>query len=513
MLEGRSCIMTVPIDNVPLKCATGTADCDGKRDNGCEISLASHQHCGACGKACTEPGAYCTPKGCKALSLQGVYSFDAGDQKEVVEIEVNQGGSLHASVYTWTGNDQLYFWTPAEGALPWPAGAGMNGSGYWSHNHASSFGGGTCYLRAIAIERTGTSYFVGKLSGALDLDRDGANDVIAYGATSDIFFLRMGADRVLTWYTVINAAGNEVATDAVVTPLNRLFVVGTTYGDIDFGKGMLDKGNPAIRLFIAEVEIEKGKVLWAKTYGGSSESDWIVEPRVALDSKNNLVVFAQLQGKNTFGKTVLTENSLGYVVASFTPDGTPRWAQLIDGIGTAFTNTMSPTIGNVVVDQQDRLYIAGSVYVHKPSNLKIGAQTFPLPARGIGILAHFNAQDGEFKWLHTIDSGPDSAAVQVNDVALDQPGNIYILGGTSVPTDFGQGVKPAQAGMFIASYVAGTPQIRGAESYGGITGRSLAILPNQDIFATVRHKDALTMGTFMFPAHTTTWERLVHLRP
>ena len=40
-------------------CAAGFADCDGAEANGCETSLASPAHCGACGRACPAAAPFC----------------------------------------------------------------------------------------------------------------------------------------------------------------------------------------------------------------------------------------------------------------------------------------------------------------------------------------------------------------------------------------------------------------------------------------------------------------------
>jgi len=58
----------------PLQCDTGTGDCDGLRDNGCEVRLADDRaHCGGCDQACPEGGG-CLQGRCRL----GIVSLAAG---------------------------------------------------------------------------------------------------------------------------------------------------------------------------------------------------------------------------------------------------------------------------------------------------------------------------------------------------------------------------------------------------------------------------------------------------
>lgn len=44
----------------PLTCEPGRADCDGARDNGCEVDLGDDEdHCGTCDRACDFPDCDC----------------------------------------------------------------------------------------------------------------------------------------------------------------------------------------------------------------------------------------------------------------------------------------------------------------------------------------------------------------------------------------------------------------------------------------------------------------------
>lgn len=53
---------------IPLSCAPGTRDCDGRAENGCEVDITTPLNCGGCGAACTNAhgrmacaGAVCSP--------------------------------------------------------------------------------------------------------------------------------------------------------------------------------------------------------------------------------------------------------------------------------------------------------------------------------------------------------------------------------------------------------------------------------------------------------------------
>lgn len=55
------------VDAAPIACPPGRADCDGDPDNGCEATLGTTEHCGACGHDCG--GASCKSGSCEAAVL------------------------------------------------------------------------------------------------------------------------------------------------------------------------------------------------------------------------------------------------------------------------------------------------------------------------------------------------------------------------------------------------------------------------------------------------------------
>ena len=60
-------------------CPAGTADCDGKPNNGCEVDLTTDPaSCGACGRACSDDGAL-APPACAGGLCQAACQLGLGD--------------------------------------------------------------------------------------------------------------------------------------------------------------------------------------------------------------------------------------------------------------------------------------------------------------------------------------------------------------------------------------------------------------------------------------------------
>lgn len=67
-----------PEGSAPLTCNTGHADCDGQLADGCETDLASaHDHCGACGYACTS-AQVCSAGSCSSSCHAGLVACGGG---------------------------------------------------------------------------------------------------------------------------------------------------------------------------------------------------------------------------------------------------------------------------------------------------------------------------------------------------------------------------------------------------------------------------------------------------
>jgi len=78
----------------PLACGPGLADCDGERDNGCEVTLAtSNEHCGECQRNCTTAGATCSQSRCTAVPLQ---TIGAGSDNSGARTWASDGNAAYA---------------------------------------------------------------------------------------------------------------------------------------------------------------------------------------------------------------------------------------------------------------------------------------------------------------------------------------------------------------------------------------------------------------------------------
>jgi hypothetical protein len=76
---GGTTMMTMDAGGTPPGCASGTADCDGRSDNGCETSTDSdNDHCGDCDTACPRFGIMSFGSNCTAgkcvLICEGVFA-------------------------------------------------------------------------------------------------------------------------------------------------------------------------------------------------------------------------------------------------------------------------------------------------------------------------------------------------------------------------------------------------------------------------------------------------------
>nr|MBK7069260.1 hypothetical protein [Deltaproteobacteria bacterium] len=79
-VRGANATATRALGRCGLDCATGFADCDANRANGCEVDTrASAEHCGACGRSCRAAPTRRRParRGCGGVRTAGFADCDA----------------------------------------------------------------------------------------------------------------------------------------------------------------------------------------------------------------------------------------------------------------------------------------------------------------------------------------------------------------------------------------------------------------------------------------------------
>ena len=206
---------------------------------------------------------------------------------------------------------------------------------------------------------------------------------------------------------------------------------------------------------------------------------------VVVDSQRNVYVAGNAQGPITFGGHVFTPRSgADGFIASFTADGTYRWARLFS------SGLMTPpySLPNALaIDSDDNIYVAGQ---GEPVDFGDGHML----TSGASFVASF-AADGSFRW-----ATPDPSFAPLGITAAG--GHVYTTGLFTQTATWGTSTLPDTDPVYH-SYLASFDPTTGAPLWARDLGEcswSQAIAAQGDMVAVV----VQVAGTTLFASYTST---------
>jgi hypothetical protein len=196
-------------------------------------------------------------------------------------------------------------------------------------------------------------------------------------------------------------------------------VVGSFGKEVDLGKGtitskMTDGGfqNDA---FVATYG-ETGGAQWAFSIGESGL--YTAVGAVATDSKGQIFVGGQIQGKTTLGPASPDENNGRVWLACLQPDQTVKFAVGIE-------NSQGITVRGVAVGPDGRLVVAAELF----GEASLGGETFTAPLdKRMVVVGSFDAE-GKHQWSASY-SDPQ-LDLSVNGLSVGADGSVWVVGGAT----------------------------------------------------------------------------------
>lgn len=196
-------------------------------------------------------------------------------------------------------------------------------------------------------------------------------------------------------------------------------VVGSFGKEVDLGKGtitskMTDGGfqNDA---FVATYG-ETGGAQWAFSIGESGL--YAAVGAVAADSKGQIFVGGQIQGKTTLGPASPDENNGRVWLASLQPDQTVKFAVGIE-------NSQGITLRGMAVGPDGRLVVAAELF----GEASLGGETFTAPLdKRMVVVGSFDAE-GKHQWSASY-SDPQ-LDLSVNGLSVGADGSVWVVGGAT----------------------------------------------------------------------------------
>jgi hypothetical protein len=308
---------------------------------------------------------------------------------------------------------------------------------------------------------------------------------------TDAFLASYDRSGGLLWAQAIHSeysVGNGVAVDSA----GNVYVTGYFWGSATFGTGqpgeitLVSAG--ARDMFLAAYD-HRGRLRWARRAGGPG-MDGGGYTKVGVDGLGNVYVTGDYDEGATFGEgeagetTLSSEGGGDVFVASYSRDGTLRWAR---GAGGIFYDRGSA----LAVDAAGNVAIAGFVQSRTTSMTWGLGEPNETTIRSAGYTDVFVAsfdRDGALQWARRI--GSADGADFAYGLARDATGNVFVTGffygidGDGVAT-FGEGDptettliagRHPSTDLYLASYdrdgvlrwarQAGTTEPHGAAGFG-----------------------------------------------
>lgn len=278
----------------------------------------------------------------------------------------------------------------------------------------------------------------------LALDFYGSADfgggVLTSAGAADLAVVKLDPQGNHVWSKRFGDAGDQAAYTLAVDPNDDVIVAGGYDGTIDFGAGPLPTSGLS-DVYVAKLSAAAGAPLWSKRFGSATNHEAAYD--MTTDSAGAVILVGPMDGDTDFGGGTLVNQGYGdvfvtkldatgqHVFSRSFGDPTPQWATHV---------AAGPSDGIVVAG-----VLGGTVDFGVAGTLVGDGDVFLLSL----------TKDGAPVWSKSI---PSDAELQVNGLAVDASGHIFLVGNTAQPLDLGGGplgTQDVKNGFFAELYPTG----------------------------------------------------------
>lgn len=281
-------------------------------------------------------------------------------------------------------------------------------------------------LHGIVADATGNIYVSGYLEpGTVTL---GSTTLSYFGSGSAVVVAKLNSSGNFLWAEQFDGTGNNDGVNSgrgiTIDSHGDIYVAGGYSGSPTFGAFTAPLTTGLASLFIAKIN-PSGAVLSLTTAigGGFADYDCCAGLAITVDSCDNLYLAGNFEGQSQFGDFVL--NSYGGTdayIAKLDHDGTWDWAQDFGGTGNDYA-------GGIALDKYTDVYVSFT-YLNGAATLE-GSNV----SGGDIAIAKLDNGKGYVDWIQT--GGSTSGTIQIDGLAVDNKGYVYVLGDFEGTSTFG----------------------------------------------------------------------------
>lgn len=290
-------------------------------------------------------------------------------------------------------------------------------------------GGSSDNAHDIAVDKQGFLYLVGEFrSSSIDFDPSSETNNLNSSGNRTLFLARYNQQGQYQWAGGIEHAGTvrSIGNCLDIDDHGNVYITGRfeNTADFDFGSGTRNLSSQSVYpdTFFAKYSTD-GMYQWAHRIGGSLD-DRGNAIRVRAGSGDIYLVGLFEGGAIDFDPNAATQNfssdgARDIFIAKYNTEGAYTPQKLISTGGN-----LEDYGRGIVLDAQENVYISGrfeGTVDFDPSPAK-----FELTSQGMAdvFIAKYNSQ-GALQWAFSIGGNRNDTG---NDIALDQEGNILIIG-------------------------------------------------------------------------------------
>jgi hypothetical protein len=296
----------------------------------------------------------------------------------------------------------------------------------------------------LTTDSTGATYLAGGFNGTINFAGVGGNDTITtpYGTA---YISKHGQDGTYAWTRSLDSSSNGFAqaTGVVTDASNNVYVTGSFSGNVIFdGTGGSNSKNISGSGTFINKYTSDGTYLWTKTIipPGNGQAN---ANSIGLDAAGNFYVAGSFVGTVNFAGAGGTDNHTDaggngdIFVTRFNADGSYGFTRTFDT-----TNGIAGTapVKSLVVDSVGDIYVAGSFNGSVDFAAGTGSSDTLTDTGGSGssYVTKFGS-NGNYGWTRAFANGSTNN-MNVNSIAADPSGNVYIAGAFTGSPNFAGGL-------------------------------------------------------------------------